>query len=402
MKRVVKSLLSVTLLLIGVVGVFWMVGWWISSSMPVYKDSAGNVNYTEKMTGLYLLEESAARDDNLIIYGSSELRTTEISTHPSNFFEGKRNGFQINLVGRGSCQSLIHAISVGATEDTLVGKKIVLITSPQSYVPDGIAPDMFMANFSPQQYLRLLEDENISDEVKQYISMRVEVLFRRYEEMPESVGTDAAVRYLAEYTAAPTAYGAVRNAVLSPYYAFSRYCLELKDKVKSKELLNSLEDLPIKESTDKIDWDNESRLAEELGKEMSSNNDFGMLSDYYTTYIGSRLSRQKNSEASLDYSVSEEYDDLRVLLELCRQKGIEPLFVHVPLHGQWSDYTGFTKERRQEYYDNVREIVLEYDVEMLDLTEYEYEEYFLCDVMHLGWKGWLEVDKALIEYYYSD
>ena len=90
------------------------------------------------------------------------------------------------------------------------------------------------------------------------------------------------------------------------------------------------------------------------------------------------------------------------MFEICRQKGIEPLFIHVPLHGGWSDYTGFTAERRQQYYENVRGIAMEYGVEMLDLTGYEYEEYFLCDVMHLGWKGWLEVDRALIDYYYDD
>ena len=137
------------------------------------------------------------------------------------------------------------------------------------------------------------------------------------------------------------------------------------------------------------------------GEAMTSNNDFGMLDDYYTTYIGARLERQKDRDAELDYSVSREYDDLRVLFEICRQKGIEPLFIHVPLHGQWSDYTGFTADRREAYYENVRQITGEYGIQMLDLTGHEYEEYFMCDTMHLGWKGWLAVDRALIDYYYG-
>ena len=40
-------------------------------------------------------------------------------------------------------------------------------------------------------------------------------------------------------------------------------------------------------------------------------------------------------------------------------------------------------------------IVEQYDVQLLDLTAQEYEPYFLCDTMHLGWKGWLEVDRAI-------
>ena len=54
-----------------------------------------------------------------------------------------------------------------------------------------------------------------------------------------------------------------------------------------------------------------------------------------------------------------------------------------------------------QYYENVRAIAMEYGIEMLDLTGYEYEPYFMCDTMHLGWKGWLAVDRALIDFYYD-
>ncbi|MBS4989603.1 D-alanyl-lipoteichoic acid biosynthesis protein DltD [Anaerotruncus colihominis] len=43
----------------------------------------------------------------------------------------------------------------------------------------------------------------------------------------------------------------------------------------------------------------------------------------------------------------------------------------------------------------------EYGVKLLDLTGFEYEPYFMCDTMHIGWKGWLAVDQALISYYYE-
>ena len=53
------------------------------------------------------------------------------------------------------------------------------------------------------------------------------------------------------------------------------------------------------------------------------------------------------------------------------------------------------------YESIVRQIAGEYGIQMLDLTGHEYEEYFMCDTMHLGWKGWLAVDRALIDYYYG-
>ena len=51
-------------------------------AIPSYPDAICNDNYIEKITGLYLVEQSANRDNNIIIYGSSELRTLNISTHP--------------------------------------------------------------------------------------------------------------------------------------------------------------------------------------------------------------------------------------------------------------------------------------------------------------------------------
>ncbi len=34
-----------------------------------------------------------------------------------------------------------------------------------------------------------------------------------------------------------------------------------------------------------------------------------------------------------------------------------------------------------------------------DLSGHDYEKYWLCDVMHLGWKSWVEVDRAMVGFY---
>lgn len=401
MKTAGKVLLPAVAMVLAVSLAFWGVGAAITGTMPPWRDSVGDVNHTEKITGRYLLEQSAAQGDTLLIFGSSELRTTEISTHPANFFAGRRAGFQVDIIGRGSCQSLIHALEIAASGDSLRGRKVVLITSPQSYVPEGIAPDLFMANFSPQQYLELLADDSLSDEVKVYLSRRVAELLEEYKAMPNASPVDPAIAALAAHTASPTLWSGVKTGFLAPYYAVRRQLWDMKDKVSVRGILEEGEDFPVPGELPAIDWAAETEAAVAQGKAMSDNNDFWMLNDYYTTYIGSRLERQKDRDKNLTYSQSKEYDDLRILFTVCREKGIEPLFIHVPLHGPWSDYTGFTADRRDEYYHNVWKITQEYGVRTLDLTGYEYDEYLMCDVMHLGWKGWLAVDKALIDYYYD-
>ena len=188
--------------------------------------------------------------------------------------------------------------------------------------------------------------------------------------------------------------------VLQPFFRFSKWLFDMRDIVASRKLIEEVAGKSKEPGQagagSGIDWESESELAISEAESLTGNNEFGMLNDYYTTYIGRKLNQQKDKDRELSYSVSPEYDDLEILLDICKLKGIEPLFVHVPLHGEWSDYTGFSKERREEYYQNVRDIVARYEnVTMVDLTGYEYEKYFLCDIMHLGWKGWLEVDKAI-------
>ena len=380
----------------------WGVYGYFLATIPPYQNSLGYLNHTEKITGQHLLREAAAQGDNLIIFGSSELATFEIPTHPSNFFAGMRGGFQVNLIGRGSCQSIIHAIAIAASGDALADSRVVLITSPQSYTPQGIAPELFMANFSPQQYLALLADEDLSPQIKQAISARVVTLFARYAQTPGAAEVDPALRWLAEGYASPGWVAAARSGALSPYLAFARYLYNLRDLSSARQLLRIEHFGPPIHPPGPIDWEEEGRLALESARTMSGNNEFGFLNDYFSVNVGSHLHRFEGRDRHLDYSVSEEYDDLRLLFEVVNQKGLDPLFVHIPFHGQWSDFTGLEADARRVYYDRVREIAEAYGIRFLDLTGYEYEEFFLCDIVHLGWKGWLRVAGALVEFYYQD
>lgn len=372
---------------------------YIRGTMPDYPDALGSdPNVTEKITGLYLMRQAAQEPDTLLIFGSSELKTTDICSHPANFFAGKRCGFQVDLIGRGSCQSLVHALAIAAGGDALNGKKVVLITSPQSYVEDGIAPDLFMANFSELQALAMLEDSTVSDEVKAYLSARIQTLIDSYnEENGASMQRYTAAGLL---TDAEADGNSLVSSLLLPYRALSYWALDCKDRIEARTVMRDYADVAAPQDPAAIDWAAEEEAALAQAAEMVTNNDFSMQDDYYSTYVGRKLDQQAGKDSGLSYDVSPEYDDLRCLLEICRQKQMEVLFVHVPMNGSWSDYTGFDAERRETYYANVRAIAEEYEnVTLLDLTRYEYEPYFLCDTMHLGWKGWLEVDRAIIEFY---
>ena len=394
MKRVIAvALLTVALCAAAVAAVPLV----LEKTMPAYPSTLAADDAEEKITGMWMVAQGAKADNSLLIFGSSELKTSDIVTHPANFFAG--SGLQVDLVGRGSCQSIIHALAIGAQGETLQNQQIVLITAPQSYVAEGIASDLFMANYSQQQLLDILADDSIPAEIKTYLATRVQQLFDAYEAdtglTPEKGSAGDAVS---------AAWAAGQNPwYLAPYAALTRWMLHAKDLATSRRVVAAYENAA--SAPLNLDFDYRQALNEAMAQaaEMVTNNDFTMQDSYYSTYIGARLDQMEGKDSDLSYSVSPEYDDLRCLLDLCALWDLDVLFVHVPMHGAWNDYTGFDADRRAEYYDAVRGIVEAYDnVTLLDLTASEYEPYFLCDTMHLGWKGWLAVDEAIVEFYQAD
>ena len=71
-------------------------------------------------------------------------------------------------------------------------------------------------------------------------------------------------------------------------------------------------------------------------------------------------------------------------------------------NGYYYDYIGIDKDTRNDLYNWVEGQAESYGFDCLNLSEKEYEPYFMRDVMHLGWKGWLYVDQKLTEYFSED
>ena len=71
------------------------------------------------------------------------------------------------------------------------------------------------------------------------------------------------------------------------------------------------------------------------------------------------------------------------------------MFVIVPMNGRWADYTGFPLVERQTYYQRVQPDGPQQGFQVADFSGHEYDLYFLKDIMHLGWKGWVDVDEAM-------
>ena len=143
----------------------------------------------------------------------------------------------------------------------------------------------------------------------------------------------------------------------------------------------------------------ELKRASEIAESKSNNNKFGMDNNAYNHAIKGNLHKIKGSMKNDSYKVSPEYEDFKLLLDVCKEQGIKPLFLNIPVNGKWYDYAGFNKNDRLAYYKKINTMVNSYGFEVADFSKYENENYFLMDSSHLGWKGWVYVNETIDKYY---
>lgn len=338
---------------------------------------------TEKFSNFYLYKLTANHKKQFVM-GSSELSTTFLPQHPKNLYN-HINDYDIYIQGQGHQQSLTHAITLASFDEILNPRKVVFIVSPQWFTKDGIEPQAFQSNFSYYHYVRMLNNNKISVELKRRITKRVEQL--------------EAIESVTPFEDINIGVNKLTGTLKKPFTQLKQNKLysELYELAKDKPQVN-IEYKSIKS----LDWNNLLKSAETDGKKASTNNEFGIYDDYFNKYVKSKLVQKKNSAVNDSFTVSKEYDDLKLFLDICKELSVEVMMISVPVNGRWYDYTGFPKENREKYYQNIRDMADEYNVKLADFSNYEYEKYFLADVMHLGWKGWIRVNEAIYRFYIED
>jgi D-alanine transfer protein len=352
-----------------------------AGSLPAQSSVVPGLSYDvlateDKMASASFLS-AALKPDSLLVLGSSEFSAGSyaMAEHPTTFFREHDIGYSPMLVGSAHTQSLQLALYAGALAPSLSSKKAVLLVSPQWFGGPGIAPQAFRSRFSLDIYRAFLENPAISASTRERVAKR-----------------------LVELDVDPAVLGAASPQ--SPIDKIDSACFAFFDDLRLRRqvgLVRQLGYLPASQTLapEQPDWQSYYDQASLDGAAACANNDFGIDSDYYDTYIGPDPARFIGTDADVSFLDSREYDDLELFLDICKEAGLELLVVIVPVNGLWYDYTGMPAEMRAEYYGNVQQLCVAHGVEVADFSGSEDEPYFLRDVMHLGWRGWVHVEEAM-------
>jgi D-alanine transfer protein len=98
--------------------------------------------------------------------------------------------------------------------------------------------------------------------------------------------------------------------------------------------------------------------------------------------------------------MSQEWDDLSIMLEVLKQTGAKPLILAMPLNGRYFEALGADKRSWQVYYTNLRKAVRRFGFPLYDFEEYENDPRFR-GYDDLNPKGWLCLDKVADAFYHD-
>ncbi|MFJ7731914.1 D-alanyl-lipoteichoic acid biosynthesis protein DltD [Lysinibacillus sp. NPDC097231] len=339
--------------------------------------------------GTYLQERMLQDSNSMPLYGSSELNRFD-PFHPYNYTRATDAPYSTFMIGRGGMQSITHFLNFAAQEKNLKDKKIVFIVSPQWFTEKGTSELTFSPNYSMLHAYDLAYNKDIDVELRNRAMKRLLEF--------DTVNRDQLLNTIYEYKLS----GGKKRPVLGRLAIMAGHVQ--KGLLEKKDLYYSLfpRGSHKLKNNDKLVTDQtfEQQLqnAEDYGKKRVSN-DLMIENKFYKRLVNANLSKFKGIRKNEDYTISPEYQDFQLVLDVLKDAGAKPLFISIPVNGYWYDYNEYPQERRQKYYEKMEQVLTDADVQYVDFSAHEYDPYFIMDTIHIAWKGWVYVDQELDKYW---
>ncbi len=316
-------------------------------------------------------------------FGSSEWSRMD-KMHPSVLAEAYKRPYIPYLLGQKGAASLTHFFGIQQLGKELDHKKAVYVISPQWFVAKGANAGAFQNYFSIGQLVDFLQTQTGST-------------YDRY----------AAKRFLKMYpdcALKPMVEKVARGEKLS---SSDLKLLEWKDLIYQKEdaffshfsitnnfknkVLSQVNDLPKPISYKKL-----GDIAIQDGKAATTNNDFGIENQFYNIRISHQLKRLKGSQKNFNYIKSPEYNDLQLVLNQFARSQTTVLFVIPPVNSKWVAFTGLDQDMYQKAVAKIKyQLQSQGFTNIADFSKDGNKSYFMQDTIHMGWNGWLALDKAV-------
>lgn len=332
------------------------------------------------------MKQEAYKRNYVPFYGSSELSRMD-PLHPSVIAYKYHRGYMPFLLGGAGSQSLSQYFGMQGTEKALTNKKAVVIVSPQWFTKHGQIPEAFSLYYSPLHACDFLLQAK-DDLASRYAA-------KRLLQMPSGTSSQIIKSGLKTIAAGKKLSSTQifwikqrQRTLLNEDIFFSSF--QLRDRVH--KIKQEAKVLPDHYSVAAL-----TKVANREGRKHTSNNDFGIRNGFFTKRLNPKtLAKLRGSQADFDYTKSPEYADFELMLHQFAKQHTNVLFIIPPINAKWEAYTGLSHQMYEQSVTKIKRQLLDQGFDNIeDLSEDGNKKFFMEDTIHLGWNGWIAVDRAV-------
>lgn len=353
-----------------------------------------------------------------LIFGSSELKSAPAGpAHPGRLFADGRYGVTSVIAGRAGVNDLWQAIELGAFAQRLPqdSRRAVIFVSMQWFMCYRDPARTFPGVFSQGAYDSFMANPQISAENKQRVAQRVRAYGVNDAEAPAATpqgAVQAADRLAVDVAAnlrlaqslrakAPAPQGQLDAQQGADSAAAQNLGANGESDARDARAGGSGAQGAGATPAQTLDWVSLIEDGRARAAKASAGNDYGFYDSWYRDSFEKWLSGAQQSWRVSDgaYFSRQEFEDFELMLDVCREAGIEPLIVIQPVKGKAYDQTIYTQEVRQAYYTTARAICDRAGVEVADFSSYEYDPLFLRDYSHPSAYGSALYAQALYDFW---
>lgn len=336
--------------------------------------------------GNLIKNKAMATDKYVPFFGSSELSRVN-AFHPTVLAEKYDRSYRPFLLGAAGTQSLSQFLMLQSMDTEMKGRKAVFIVSPQWFVKGGVSKEMFSLYYSPlQTYQWAMNLEKIEPN-DVYLAERL----LTYTSVRSDTTMKILLKQIKHGETLSSAQIKMCKAKLNVLNREDELFGDLGFSPKEFKIHKAMTVLPSVYDNAELD-----QLAYEIGKKDTSDNDFQIKNQFYQKRISPVKKSLKGSQKNFDYRQSVEYADFQLFLTEVAKLDMDVLFVIPPVNGRWSEYTGLSTEMLDQFSQKInQQLKTQGFNQILDFTQDRNEDYFMEDTIHIGWRGWVAMDKEV-------
>lgn len=346
------------------------------------------------------LIKNALQSKELIILGSSELTHNSIAV-PYRFIPTYMH-FPVLGIGHAGFQSLAILSTLSSMSDYLNQANVLVILSPgwfEDYFSRGTSVELFLENINDRMLTEIILSEKLPLRYKQYIA--------NYVASQYSSITRASIPFRHLYHQGASENNLFFMVVHYPFVKFNALLLSLHfsflpwEKKGKGNLPGSFPQAGIPHvhynESNLFNWDSILNISLSQALSKSTNNNWGIENDYYTTYIHGRKGHIK----PVSTKNNQELKDFGMLVSLLRTFDCNATFVIQPLNPFYFPELSLLKPTLQAVTDTIALAGFPC-LNLFESDSTKYNKAILRDVMHMDDYAWHLVNRFINDQYINN